>query len=80
MMGIRRWMKRNRMYLRRVKNKVQNNTCDAQVMNSFRGYVNFMIEMLKISKSNITHMDETNVNFYVEAAHAYYEKGNNTVS
>ena len=49
-MAIRRWMKRNRISLRRGTNKAQYNTYDVHVMNDFRGYVIFMIE-LKIGKS-----------------------------
>lgn len=77
-LGVRRWMKRNQASLRRVANKAQSSTHDAQVMNDFRDCANFIIEMLKISKSSAGSMDETNVNFSVEAACAYDNAGNKT--
>ena len=67
-------MNRNRISLRRVTNKAQNNTYDVQVMNDLRDYVNFIIEMLKINKLNVVKMDETNVNFSVEATYTYDNK------
>ena len=52
MIVIGLWIKRNRMSIRRVKNKTQNHMHDVRVIIYFKVCANFKIEMLKIGKSN----------------------------
>ena len=77
--AIRRWMKRERISLRRITSKSQNTVHEENVMNDFVEFVNMLISMYDIPDANIVNIDETNVPFSVDSSATYTETNSKTV-
>lgn len=77
--AIRRWMKRERISLRRITSKSQNTVYEENVMNDFVEFVNMLISMYDIPDANIVNIDETNVPFSVDSSTTYAETNSKTV-